>query len=79
MVLLLEGKVLREQGLNLVGVVVRAETSLRCAQVVDTRSDPHVRQRRRGHDGVVDQLEECGLLLGGDRVGQASCSRIEGL
>ena len=79
MVLLLEGEVLLEQRLDLVSVVVRAETSLRSAQVVDASGDPHVRKGEGREDRVVDQLEERGLLVRRERVVDTRGERREAL
>ena len=78
-VLLLEGEVLLEQRLDLVSVIVRAETSLRSAQVVDASGDPHVRKSESREDRVVDQLEERGLLVRRERVVDTRGERREAL
>lgn len=55
--------VLLEQIRNLVGKVIRTETSLRGSQVVETRRDPHIGKNIARLDGVVKELEECGLFV----------------
>lgn len=62
MILGFDIKVLREELLNQVGVVVGAETSLRSPEVVDTGRDPHISKCVARLHRMLDKLEERRLL-----------------
>lgn len=57
-----------EQIHNLVGKVIRTETSLRSSKVVETGRDPHVSEDVAGLNGVMKQLEERRLFIRGKTV-----------
>ena len=68
MVLNFEVVILLEKILDLIRKVVRAETSLGSSKVVETSGDPHISENVTGLNGMMKELEERGLFVGGQTV-----------